>query len=72
MVAPFFQQLSADFPSTKFVKVDIDNDTLQQTVMQENISSVPTFILYKDRKMVSRIVGADIQALRRAVEANSK
>ena len=39
-VAPLYEQLSRQYPGTRFLKVDIDNDQLQRTVMDHGITGV--------------------------------
>mmetsp|Transcript_15163 Transcript_15163/g.42466 ORF Transcript_15163/g.42466 Transcript_15163/m.42466 type:complete len:94 (-) Transcript_15163:365-646(-) len=70
-IAPIFNQMSIDNPKAQFVKVDIDSAELQDIVVQEQISAVPTFILYKNKAKVFTITGADVHGLMSAVQKHS-
>lgn len=64
MIAPYVQQLAHNFPSTRFVKVDIDNGAMLELVSDHAITSVPTFVGFsKEGKVVGSFTGADKQAL---------
>eukprot|EP00873_Tetraselmis_striata_P019041 jgi/Tetstr1/439305/TSEL_027746.t1 len=70
-MAPFFEQMSVDNPAAKFLKLDIDSEALQESVQAEQISAVPTFVLYKNKAKVKTITGADTRALMTAVEEHA-
>ncbi len=56
MMAPLFEQLSQELAgSYKFVKVDIDQE--RDLAIQYNVSSIPTFLFFKDGKMVAKEMG---------------
>jgi thioredoxin 1 len=60
MIKPQIQQLQEGLQSNhiKFYMIDIDeNDTLCEKC---NVSSVPTFILFKDKKEVGQCKGSNI------------
>ncbi|KAK3213529.1 hypothetical protein GRF29_28g182985 [Pseudopithomyces chartarum] len=68
-VAPVYEQLSAanSVPGkVAFVKINIDEQ--RELAAQFQISSVPTFILFKDGKPIEEIKGANAPALKRGVE----
>lgn len=66
VIAPKVDQLSTQFTSAKFIKVDVDE--LTDVAQKCKIRAMPTFHVYKDGKVVEEIVGADIKALTSAVE----
>eukprot|EP00286_Rhodomonas_abbreviata_P005735 CAMPEP_0181317860 /NCGR_PEP_ID=MMETSP1101-20121128/16695_1 /TAXON_ID=46948 /ORGANISM="Rhodomonas abbreviata, Strain Caron Lab Isolate" /LENGTH=222 /DNA_ID=CAMNT_0023425285 /DNA_START=33 /DNA_END=704 /DNA_ORIENTATION=+ len=68
-VAPEYEALSKEFPQATFVKVDVDGN--QETAQACRIKAMPTFQLYKKAALVKAIQGADIGALRQAVQENS-
>jgi thioredoxin 1 len=56
MLAPVLEQVAKDVQGKAHIgKVDIDNE--QETSGRFQITSVPTMILFKDGKEVSRLVG---------------
>ncbi len=67
--APFFAEVAkTNAGVVDFFKVDIDEPALQQVVQDADISSVPTFILYKDGKVQSAMKGAQKQEFLALVE----
>ncbi|KAG2430794.1 hypothetical protein HXX76_009770 [Chlamydomonas incerta] len=58
MIAPVFSSLSNKYPDVSFVKIDIDNGALGNTVQDHNITGVPTFVYYKGGRRVESFSGA--------------
>ncbi|KAG2445112.1 hypothetical protein HYH02_008979 [Chlamydomonas schloesseri] len=58
MIAPVFSSLSNKYPDVKFVKIDIDNGALGNTVNDHSITGVPTFVYYKGGRRVESFSGA--------------
>lgn len=56
MVSPIIEELSQEMKDVSFVKVNVDNDS--DLAGQYNVSSIPTFIIFKDGQPVSQFVGA--------------
>ena len=54
--APTFEQLSKEWTDVPFYKVDVD--LLEDVAEENNIQSMPTFILYLDGREVDRLCGA--------------
>lgn len=54
--SPIFEETRESFPGVEFEKVDIDED--KEMTGMWNITSVPTIILTKGDKEVSRQIGA--------------
>jgi thioredoxin 1 len=69
-IAPYFQELEDLFASEKvvFAKLNIDNDSFSVFCSNQNINSIPLFILYHKGKIVSKIKGANKKALLDLVE----
>ena len=56
MVAPVLEQIAAEQAGRlKIVKLNVDEN--QHTPMHFGVTGIPTMILFKDGKMVERIVG---------------
>ncbi|KAE9333699.1 hypothetical protein PF008_g14320 [Phytophthora fragariae] len=61
VIAPFFEELSGRFPAAVFASVDVDE---LKTVMEEfNVSSLPSFKVFKGGKVVDELSGATKTAL---------
>ncbi len=61
MVFPYFSSLATKYPSIAFITVDVD--ICPNTAAEQEISFMPTFILYKDGYKVCEILGANIKQL---------
>lgn len=57
MIAPFFKQLSTKYPNAVFLKVDVDK--CPGTAAANEVSSMPSFIFYRNHTIVDRIRGAN-------------
>lgn len=66
MIAPFFKQLASKYPNAVFMKVDVDK--CPGTAAANNVSAMPTFILFKNRAEVIRIRGADKNQLENKIK----
>lgn len=53
-MAPITEKLLEKFPNVKLVKIDIENQELSSSF---GVTSVPTFFLYKNGILMSKIVG---------------
>lgn len=57
IMAPIFEEIKKDYAGkVEFKKIDVDADSLSAT--KYGIRGIPTFVLLKDDKEVSRKVGA--------------
>jgi thioredoxin 1 len=57
MVAPVLEELATEMDGkVRIAKLDVDSE--QQLAMQFRVSSIPTFILFKDGQIVDRMLGA--------------
>uniref|UniRef100_K3X3H0 Thioredoxin domain-containing protein n=1 Tax=Globisporangium ultimum (strain ATCC 200006 / CBS 805.95 / DAOM BR144) TaxID=431595 RepID=K3X3H0_GLOUD len=60
-IAPFFEALSAKYPSVVFVKVDADE--MEEITNAFDVSALPTFKVFKQGKVVDELSGAIQSAL---------
>jgi thioredoxin 1 len=65
MISPIFEKLSEEFKDVTFLKVDVDE--LEDVSAEQGISAMPTFMMYKDGKKVSELVGASEAKLKEFV-----
>lgn len=56
ITGPIIDQLAKEIKSIKFVKIDVDKNPDMAT--QYSIFSIPTFLILKEGKIVSQLVGA--------------
>lgn len=57
MVAPVLEQIADEYDGqVRIGKLDVDAN--QQTAYQHQVSSIPTFILFKDGQVADRMMGA--------------
>ena len=55
-IAPYVNKLSQEWSQVQFYKVDVDE--VREAADEQEVQAMPTFILYKDGKEVSRTSGA--------------
>ncbi len=53
---PIVKELSEEIKDMKFVSVDVDQNP--QITQQHSVFSIPTFMIFKDGKLVGQFVGA--------------
>jgi thioredoxin 1 len=56
--SPLYEKLSKEWPSVIFYKVDVDVIELSETVSEQKVECMPTFVFYKNGKEVERLTGA--------------
>jgi len=56
MTEPIIEQLSEEVKDVSFVKIDVDQNS--EVASQFSVFSIPTFIVFKDGKVVNQFVGA--------------
>lgn len=65
-MAPEFRKLAEDFPDCVFLNVDVG--VSQDVAAKMGITSIPTFILFKDGERVELMRGASSKTLRETIE----
>ena len=53
---PIFTRLAKKYKQIRFARVNVDN--AQNIAMKYGVQSIPTFIMFKNAKVVNRMVGA--------------
>ena len=66
MIAPFFEELSKNYTTVKFIKVDVDE--LEDVTAEAGVSAMPSFFVYKDGAVVDQMVGASKEKLEAMVK----
>jgi thioredoxin 1 len=67
-VAPFIEKFSNSTPNVDFYKIDVDEHP--EVAEELEVASVPTFVMYKDKKVVSKLVGASAPRIEEMVKNN--
>lgn len=55
MLSPVVEQLSEDIKDVKFIKVDVDASS--EVAAEYGVMSIPTLIIFKDGKEISKQIG---------------
>ncbi|KXS18803.1 thioredoxin [Gonapodya prolifera JEL478] len=63
MISPIFEKLSQDakYKNIQFVKVDVDE--LEGVAAKQEISAMPTFLIFKNGTRIGEMVGASADGL---------
>ena len=69
MMAPIVEELAAETPDVVFAKVDVDENP--DLAMGLGIASIPTLMLFKNGKLVDKLIGArPKQDIRQMIDAH--
>lgn len=66
VISPFFEELSKQHTSIKFIKVDVDE--LEDVSTDANVTAMPSFYVYKNGEIVEKMVGASKEKLEALVK----
>ncbi|CAL8068247.1 unnamed protein product [Calicophoron daubneyi] len=70
-VAPHFRALSEEFSARDVMFVKINSDRCRDLCMNEFVTALPTFKLYKNRECLVTVVGGNIDRLRSLLEKHA-
>jgi thioredoxin 1 len=56
VTSPIIEELADEYKNVKFMKVDVDSNP--DLSSQYSVFSIPTFMIFKNGKLVSQLVGA--------------
>jgi thioredoxin 1 len=65
-VTPFIEKFSSSTPNVDFYKIDIDE--FPELAEELEVASVPTFIMFKDKQVAARLVGASAPRIEEMVK----
>lgn len=65
-IAPFFKQLSTQYPNAVFLKVDVDK--CPGTAAANQVSSMPSFLFFRNSTVLDKIRGANKPELENKVK----
>jgi len=66
-IAPYFKELSSQYPTTFFCKVNIEEG--DEIASMCEVSSLPTFLFYKNKENVDELVGANKNELLQKIQS---
>ena len=67
-ITPHIQKLSESSQNVDFLKIDVDQNG--ELAEEYEVASVPTFILFKDKAVAGRIMGANAQKIDELVKSD--
>eukprot|EP01024_Parvocaulis_polyphysoides_P009978 TRINITY_DN13276_c0_g2_i1.p1 TRINITY_DN13276_c0_g2~~TRINITY_DN13276_c0_g2_i1.p1 ORF type:complete len:147 (-),score=21.50 TRINITY_DN13276_c0_g2_i1:445-885(-) len=70
-IKPQVINFSKEYPKANFFKLDVDNSELYNTLMENEISAVPTFIFMKNEKIAATLQGAQPDELQSILQTQS-
>lgn len=70
---PKFEELATKYPSDKikFLKVDMEEEENKEFIQANQVQNIPTFILYKDRNFLDRVIGGDFDTMKHLIKKHS-
>lgn len=68
MISPMVEKFSNEYTQADFYKVDVDQ--VPEVAQKNEVSSMPTFILFKDGKQIAKVVGANPAGVKQAIASN--
>jgi len=68
-IAPVFTAMAEERPDVLFVKCDVDE--LAELAAAEGVSSMPTFLFFRNGESIATLRGADPEGLRALVEEHA-
>jgi len=68
--SPQFEELATKYPNDKirFFKVSMEEEENQEFIQSNQVQNIPTFILYKDRNFMDRIIGGDFNKIKQLIK----
>lgn len=68
MISPTFNALSEEYSGKiAFLKINVDDDNTDEISNAYGIIKIPTFLFFKDHRLVDRIIGANPEMLRNKI-----
>jgi len=68
--SPQFEELATKYPNDKirFFKVSMEEEENQEFIQTNQVQNIPTFILFKDRNFIDRIIGGDFHKIKQLIK----
>ena len=58
-IKPFIKQKQEEYNTVCFSTIDVDDDDYQELCNDFSISAMPTFVFYKNKSEIDKVIGAD-------------
>ncbi|CAG99773.1 thioredoxin TRX2 [Kluyveromyces lactis] len=69
MIAPMLEKFAKEYEGkATFLKVDVDE--LPDVAKNNDVSAMPTLVFFKSGKEISRVLGANLAAIKQTIAAN--
>lgn len=68
MIAPLLEKFADQHKEAAFYKLDVDE--LGSVAQEQEVSSMPTIIFYKNGSVVDKVIGANPNAIKQKITAN--
>ncbi|CEP62685.1 thioredoxin TRX2 LALA0_S06e01310g [Lachancea lanzarotensis] len=69
MIAPMLEKFAAEYSSADFYKLDVDE--VPEAASKNDVSAMPTIVLFKNGKIVDKVVGANPALIKQKIAANA-
>jgi thioredoxin 1 len=68
--SPQFEELATKYSKDKirFFKVSMEEEENQEFIQTNQVQNIPTFILFKDRNFIDRIIGGDFTKIKQLIK----
>jgi thioredoxin 1 len=66
MIAPLLEKFNNDYSNVDFFKVDVDQ--LPSVAQENDVSSMPTLLFFKNSQLVGKVVGANPGAIKQTID----
>lgn len=66
-VAPVLEKFTKEYPTVQFTKVDVDES--YEVAQEYGVQAMPTFVLFKKSEPIGKIVGANLNAIKKALDS---
>jgi len=70
VIAPSIEELSKEMTNVVFLKVDVDEN--EEVAEKYEIKAMPTFKFFKNGKVVTEMLGANLDKLKQLLEEHNK
>ena len=70
-IAPILDDMNTEFgDKIDILKVDVDDEDVEEVCAEYRVSCMPTFIFFKNGKRIHRITGTAVNDIRTCIEKN--
>eukprot|EP01026_Neomeris_dumetosa_P005593 TRINITY_DN11623_c0_g1_i1.p1 TRINITY_DN11623_c0_g1~~TRINITY_DN11623_c0_g1_i1.p1 ORF type:complete len:164 (-),score=11.99 TRINITY_DN11623_c0_g1_i1:179-634(-) len=70
-IKPQIQKFAVEYPQVKFFQLDVDNKDIASTVIDNQISAVPTFVFMKNKEVAAIVNGAQPNSIQDILKKES-